>query len=471
MELKTQDGLLEQLTDKPRSPINDSVSSQTAPEPVPGQADLEESKISSFRKDHDDYDDLDATSRHRRRGLVDESEGDKHLQLEHDTDEKPAQVSPLICDSNARTSLETGASRLTIESDSSTWQLDGDVNGANDRTTKASVKSSLKASVSSKQLVEFAFAQVPKSKRVLCLIVRNKMYSLNKANSYFYPTYYLIIQEIVDIDDHLRELESPLNMRSDEEVASRALNSADNSFSASSSISADMLFIGNNQNTSNVHVDNFGGTSGGGGGQIGRTKLPASSYSDNETEADNDHESEPNPMSKSRHRKVTGKFANELESSNSAILSDLPEASTTNIGVGRDNSSLIFPNMVVASNRHTRSKGLDSTSSSRAKQPSNVAGNTELGLFDAQKTYLFANNSESQEHESIDVDSNDDDGSDSNEQVSNSGHSGLVANANAPTNDSDDNANPLDLFEDKLNPYSGTYAILLTGRRRKKAKT
>lgn len=56
------------------------------------------------------------------------------------------------------------------------------------------------ATINGEQLKEFVAMQVPERKRVLCLIVRDKMSRLNKAKSYFYPTYYLFIQAIVDID-------------------------------------------------------------------------------------------------------------------------------------------------------------------------------------------------------------------------------------------------------------------------------
>lgn len=55
-------------------------------------------------------------------------------------------------------------------------------------------------SITVEQLKEFVALQVPERKRVLCLIVRDKISRINKAKSYFYPTYYLFIQAIVDID-------------------------------------------------------------------------------------------------------------------------------------------------------------------------------------------------------------------------------------------------------------------------------
>lgn len=54
--------------------------------------------------------------------------------------------------------------------------------------------------ITGEQLRDFVALQVPENKRVLCLIVRDKMSRLNKAKSYFYPTYYLFIQAIADID-------------------------------------------------------------------------------------------------------------------------------------------------------------------------------------------------------------------------------------------------------------------------------
>lgn len=104
------------------------------------------------------------------------------------------------------------------------------------------------------QLDKFVSACVPQNKRVLCLIVRDKLSRLHQAKSYFYPIYYLFIQAVVDVDEGLSgnggngcsenltccQLEQAPNECS--AAAADAL--VDNSFSASSSISADMMFIG-----------------------------------------------------------------------------------------------------------------------------------------------------------------------------------------------------------------------------------
>lgn len=111
--------------------------------------------------------------------------------------------------------------------------------------------STTRRALSESQLASFVFAQVPRNKRVLCLIIRNKMSSLGlaKAKSYFYPTYYLFVQTIIDLDEDStssssQQVELEANQLSDSNDDDLFAANANNSFSASSSISADMLFIG-----------------------------------------------------------------------------------------------------------------------------------------------------------------------------------------------------------------------------------
>lgn len=153
---------------------------------------------------------------------------------------------------------------------------------------------SLRQSLSSYDISTFVNQQVPANKRVLCLIVRDKISRLNRAKSYFYPTYYLFIQTIVDVADcdsaGLGYFE-PSGAQSSERLSDGAAVNQDeqeqvdeedqverpeNSFSASSSISADMLFIG---------TESGAQTNGRQPGckEIGRL---ATSYSDNEVYAD-----------------------------------------------------------------------------------------------------------------------------------------------------------------------------------------
>lgn len=61
------------------------------------------------------------------------------------------------------------------------------------------------------QLMKFVSNFVPKNKRVLCLIVRDKLTKFNKPKSYICPTYYLFIQAILDIDEITGELLYSIN--------------------------------------------------------------------------------------------------------------------------------------------------------------------------------------------------------------------------------------------------------------------
>ena len=134
------------------------------------------------------------------------------------------------------------------------------------------------------QLMGFVGAPVPKGRRILCLIIRDKMSKLNqnKSSSFFYPIYYLFVQAIVDIEQQAQQRLSssghdPAQDRAQDlgqdhaqdHAQERAqehaspdrsgslgpgalddndpeLEQAASSFSASSSLSADLMFIGVN---------------------------------------------------------------------------------------------------------------------------------------------------------------------------------------------------------------------------------
>lgn len=168
-------------------------------------------------------------------------------------------------------------------------------------------------SLTGAEMVAFVNQQVPMNKRVLCLIVRDKVSRLNKAKSYFYPTYYLFIQTIVDVtaeesvparDGQLLGQQSAQQQPEVDDDADDDddLDRVENSFSASSSISADMLFIGAEGGAPATGNRSAGQQTGG--------KL-ATSYSDNEVCADPDLDEQ---VSDSGHpRRPNKRPANALE--------------------------------------------------------------------------------------------------------------------------------------------------------------
>lgn len=141
------------------------------------------------------------------------------------------------------------------------------------------------------QMDLFVSTCVPRNKRVLCLIVRDKLSRLHQSKSYFYPIYYLFIQAIIDVSDGCSYYPENLTYCQEDNLANDCASGGggggeqsnvdalvDNSFSASSSISADMMFIGNGAGNETTELGQNG---------HGNVKLSGTSYSDNELCDDN----------------------------------------------------------------------------------------------------------------------------------------------------------------------------------------
>lgn len=312
------------------------------------------------------------------------------------------------------------------------------------------------------QLARFVAAQVPKNKRVLCLIVRDKMSRLNKAKSYFYPTYYLFIQAIVDIDSGgynqqqaaaraMNEALSDGDLYSatsgrevfdcSAEVGKTSGSSVDNSFSASSSISADMIFVEPSMDAN----------------QLAGAKLTGNSYSDNEacpdTEAEDEADEKP-PR------------ASPLEPVRSAS-----DNNNNDCDVGD------------AKQRFNRRKQLQADSGPNGrdgafKTTADVPTTQRLlSAEDSNEDY----DSDNDEPPNSKVDARHGFGADFNNirgALMDAHPNGNAAKKKEVNMDSDldleddkDGDLPWWLFENERNPYTGTYGVLLAGRRRKKAKT
>lgn len=341
--------------------------------------------------------------------------------------------------------------------------------------------------ITTDQLVQFVSTRVPRNKRVFCLIVRDKMSRLNKTKSYFYPTYYLFIQAIVDIDEtndqifsHNNEEEYAIN---GDIVSTNVSNSADNSFSASSSISADMLFIGatsaNQQQVSNMK------------------HAQGNSYSDNEACVDIETDDDYNTDGVKFHKRLNAEKSFGLKS-------------TTSLH-GRD-SPLVFPNLdnISCSNPSNNDANCNvsgSFSSTAWLTPKDVVNDKNLSLAQGQSNSSrrlemdATNNSKSgkqtlksdiefqlkkieqQEAELSIEDSNEDgedldDDSDNDEfnlepSMNESSAKGKISKVDGRRNERgiDCNSRHQSLFDNDRNPYTGTYGVLLAGRKRKKAKT
>lgn len=342
-------------------------------------------------------------------------------------------------------------------------------------------------SISTEQLIQFVTTRVPSNKRVFCLIVRDKISRLNKAKSYFYPTYYLFIQAIVDIDEtgdqvlyHNAEDEYN-NINGD--ISTNVSNSNDNSFSASSSISADMLFIGaNNSNGTQNSTNNV-------------KHLQGNSYSDNEAYIDTEVEDDYHVDEMTIHKR-------------SALEKNLGLKSTISLQ-GRD-SPLIFPNLDNQSNsnannneRCTISESGSLTAWSGARDVLNDA--TDITESRRQSKLTMSNISKTdrqilsevdcqikqtriRENELSIEDSNEeaedlDDDSDNDEfnckpmidepKSSSVGRIGKSCWEKKPERGEEVDYDDIhqSLFDNERNPYTGTYGVLLAGRKRKKAKT
>lgn len=325
------------------------------------------------------------------------------------------------------------------------------------------------------QLAQFVSTCVPENKRILCLIVRDKMSKLNRARSYFYPTYYLFIQAIVDIDD-MNAFEQKICLNSDEDLTAGDTNaheSVDNSFSASSSISADMKFIGT-ETAQNDHVSNL-------------IQVSGNSYSDNE---------------------VCGEIEDDLGVRCPFQAGDF----TTNPHTGtqeRRDHALVFPNQTpesVCSNKGNQmiTKGspadlneskLNTCETREDKwsrkpltdiQPIKRSVSTDkqqhLKSADYRRNEKAANQFASlddddcgDEDELDDEDSDNEDGFNDSKQMPYAATAVAASGGDITNNKEADlpSSNNIlwDLFENDKNPFTGTYGVLLAGRRRKKAKT
>lgn len=336
------------------------------------------------------------------------------------------------------------------------------------------------------QLVQFISTRVPRNKRVFCLIVRDKMSHSNKAKSYFYPTYYLFIQAIIDIDETGDQMfcqnnEEEYTINGD--IVSRNVsNSADNSFSASSSISADMLFIG--------------ATNGNQQQMTGMKHSQGNSYSDNEECIDTETDDDYNTNEVKFYKKINDEKT-------------LAVKSTTSLH-GRD-SPLVFPNLDNTScsnpsnndeNCNVSERGnstaclaskdvVDDKNSSIAQGRSSGRLRPEMETTNSSKTGRLPLKRNAACHSKRVVkrdaelsieDSNEDgedldDDSDNDEfnlepMMSGSNPKGKISEADECKieQEIDYNYNQ-SLFDNDRNPYTGTNGVLLAGRKRKKAKT
>jgi hypothetical protein len=277
--------------------------------------------------------------------------------------------------------------------------------------------------LTNEQLINFVSAPVPKNKRVLCLIVRDKISKLNQAKSYFYPTYYLFIQAIIDIEGHT-VVDNKLNSAtaSDDLVIGGDKVSADNSFSASSSISADMMFIGteNNLNTQSMAFAN---------------KLSGTSYSDTELnhDAENDDDSKHHPIN----------------------TPDLDEKVSPQIhGDMIKNDLIVYPDKDPKLNAE-----LNLTE--KFTKTSNVIGNRVLNRHLGSYDELEKDDIEDDESDVGECNDRDD--------KSNDLLDGLISSC-SKENDTDYGLTST-LFDNGANPFTGTCGVVLSGRKRKKAKT
>lgn len=348
---------------------------------------------------------------------------------------------------------------------------------ASERLQSSASKPISKLAINLDQVKEFVSMRVPKNKRVLCLIVRDKLSKLNKAKSYFYPTYYLFIQAIVDIDElgvsgqHMTTAMRDLS-DDDLQLGAGVSTSADNSFSASSSISADMLFIG------------AGSRSNGAAGQpnavvanLSTMKQARSSYSDNEAYADT--ETEEDYQDEAAGGQLTKQA---IEGKNIHLSSGSASMMKSASLQGRD-SPLVFPN----NNNNGNCRSANESGASTAFQPLTSPRETKKAGCGGSRGTVDSRN---QKHEmkkgvELSIDDSNEDGDDLDEdsdndesfnckqrvhnQTTNDGSWRVGYNTNEEVHYT--NALMVDLFDNEKNPYTGTYGVLLAGRRRKKAKT
>lgn len=274
------------------------------------------------------------------------------------------------------------------------------------------------------QLAGFVSACVPKNKRVLCLIVRDKVSKLNQAKSYFYPTYYLFIQAIIDIDDNL-VMESKVNSTfiSEDLMTSGRKVSADNSFSASSSISADMMFIGTE--ASSTHVAAY------------PNQLSGNSYSDNENNNDTENEDD------SRRYPIQTPDLNEKVS---------PEAT----GKAIKNDLIVYPDRVRSRKKKDLIGQLPTSTSIIRNQTPNQRQQEEL-CDEIEEDDMDDDESDIEQCHELDYQSSNQ----INGPITQCTRDNIAADVRVTSS----------LFDNNRNPYTGTYGVVLSGRKRKKAKT
>lgn len=319
--------------------------------------------------------------------------------------------------------------------------------------TKASkIAVEQRVELSPAELMDFVSTCVPKNKRVLCLIVRDKVSKFNQAKSYFYPTYYLFIQAIVDIDQQLAlatasaavdpmlgrlnesfKSDNDLNEHQQQQQlrngAADKISASDNSFSASSSISADMMFIG----AANAETSAGAAATGGSGGGRSGKQLVGNSYSDNELDEDENKDVE---------------LDDNEEDQLPAQTPDLNEHKSARVQNYARREALIRQRVV-----------LDSTSSNlpNADTATNNKRNSSETLSDDEE------------------DEDEDEEEDEDGDEANNNNNNLISRKNQcqSLKDLSENHQMLltSLFDNDRNPYSGTYGVLLAGKKRKKAKT
>lgn len=274
--------------------------------------------------------------------------------------------------------------------------------------------------ISSSQLIEFVSTCVPKNKRVLCLIVRDKVSKFNQAKSYFYPTYYLFIQAIIDIDS-FHAPEQMFDSASEEEIVRRprTRQSTENSFSASSSISADMMFIG--AETATVCQ-----------AAVNSTKVSGTSYSDNELCENSEDED--------GAERLPAQTPDAIDRSSSDRLRkiDLLARSNGEGTIVRKEGSLIHPKEVKSAlaSQEGALKDLDLSKAVKA-HADNYDESSETGSLRPKRDMW--------------------------------GEGQAMLDWNRAGAGLDDIVSSL--FVDERNPYTGTYGVLLAGRKRKKANT
>lgn len=315
-------------------------------------------------------------------------------------------------------------------------------------------------SISGNQLNEFISTCVPKNKRVLCLIVRDKVSRFNQAKSYFYPTYYLFIQAIIDIDELQagaeQMAESP-GSQSEEDI--RGLvggppTSEENSFSASSSISADMMFIGAELSGART-AGASNQAAGAPGAPFSSAKMSGTSYSDNELCADTEDEDQDEHESELRLPAQTPDSSDQLQGRH---------YTAARLRRVRGGDPLIYPG------QDGDSRSVAGRAASSGRQQAGGGG----GLVRAQARSKMArtDTATSDEFNCQDDQCEPETAASMAQQAHSSVHSSRQQNKSAGGTDAASDARFISsLFVNERNPYTGTFGVLLTGRKRKKAKT